>query len=284
MKESTSEKKSETNEIPEEEGLSITEFAKLSRTNRSTLLYYDRIGLLSPVSRKDNTYRYYSYAQMYIVNLIRTGQALGLSLDKIKYLRNEASPELVDELLEGHISQIDDEINKWVKSRKLLTTIKSIIHPLLTVDETSITVEYIPAEPIVLGGFNDYNMNKNVQTAFSQFYIDCQKKYPDLDLNYPVWGVFSEERIKNGDWVWPDRFYFFNPDGYDKRPAAHYAIGYTRGAYGQCGALYERLIAYINGNGYEICGPAFEEYPLAELCYVNASDHLIRLMITVRKK
>ena len=284
MKESTSEKKSETNEIPEEEGLSITEFAKLSRTNRSTLLYYDRIGLLSPVSRKDNTYRYYSYAQMYIVNLIRTGQALGLSLDKIKYLRNEASPELVDELLEGHISQIDDEINKWVKSRKLLTTIKSIIHPLLTVDETSITVEYIPAEPIVLGGFNDYNMNKNVQTAFSQFYIDCQKKYPDLDLNYPVWGVFSEERIKNGDWVWPDRFYFFNPDGYDKRPAAHYAIGYTRGGYGRCGDLYERLIAYINENGYEICGPAFEEYPLAELCYVNDSDHLIRLMITVRKK
>jgi hypothetical protein len=207
-----------------------------------------------------------------------------MSLDDIKQLRNKSSPKLVDELFERQIDQIEGEINTWVNARKLLTTLKNIIHPLLEVDENTITVEYIPAEPIVLGGINDYNKNKNDHAALAQFYIDCKEKYPDLDLNYPTWAVFSEERIKNGDWVWPDRFYFYNPDGYDKRPAAHYAIGYTRGGYGHCSELYERLIAYIDANGYEICGPAYEEYPLTALCYTSDADYLVRLMITVRKK
>ncbi|MCL1835227.1 MAG: MerR family transcriptional regulator [Oscillospiraceae bacterium] len=269
---------------PEKEHLSITDFAELSRTNRSTLLYYDKIGLLSPMTRKENNYRYYTYPQIYTVELIRTCQALGMSIDEIKNLRNEASPKLIDELFERQIEQIETEINTWISARKLLTTLKSVIHPMLSVDEKAFKVEYVPAEPIVLGGINDYNKCRNDHAAYAQFYVDSKLKYPDLDLNYPAWAMYSEERIKNGDWVWPDRFYFFNPDGYDKRPAAHYAIGYTRGGYGHTGDLYDRLIAYINASGYEICGPAFEEYPLTELCYTSDEDYLIRLMITVRKK
>ena len=271
-------------DVPEEEILSIADFAKLSETSRSKLLYYDKIGLLSPMSRKDNNYRYYSYPQVYTIRLIRTCQSLGMSIDDIKQLRDEASPKLIDEFFENRINQINEEINTWTRARKLLTTFKDIIHPMLTVNETAFSVEYVPAEPIVLGGINDYNICKNDHAAYAQFYSDCKIKYPDLDLNYPAWVIFSEERIKNGDWIWPDRFYFFNPEGDDRRPAANYAIGYTRGGYGHCGDLYERLIAYINANGYEICGPAYEEYPLTELCYTNDEDYLIRLMITVQKK
>ena len=271
-------------DTPEKEVFSIADFAKLSRTSRSTLLYYDKIGLLPPVSRHDNNYRYYFHTQIATVNLIRTCQSLGMSLDEIKRLGDERSPEMVDELLGRQIGQIDDEIDKWISARKLLTTLKGIVHPMLAVDEHAITVEYVPAEPIVLGGINDYSGGKNDYTAMASFYAECESKYPDLDLNYPVWAMFSEERIKKGIWNWPDRFYFYNPDGYDKRPAAHYAIGFARGGYGQCGALYERTIAYIGANGYEICGPAYEEYPLNEICYHNDADYLIRLMITVRKK
>jgi effector-binding domain-containing protein len=111
-----------------------------------------------------------------------------------------------------------------------------------------------------------------------------QRRYPDLDLNYPVWGVFSEERIKNGDWKYPDRYYFYNPEGHDKRPADFYAIGYMRGEYGQTDELYSRMLAYIDRNGFEICGDAYEEYPLNELSVSDSGNYLIRVMITVRKK
>ena len=271
-------------DAPEREVLSIADFAKLSRTSRSTLLYYDKIGLLQPVSRHDNNYRFYYHTQIATVNLIRTCQSLGMTLDEIKQLGDGRSPEMVDELLGRQIGQIDEEIEKWVTARKLLTTLKSIVHPTLAVDENAVTVEYLPAEPIVLGGINDYGSGHSDYTAMAQFYAECASKYPNLDLNYPVWAMFSEERIKEGSWSWPDRFYFYNPDGYDRRPAAHYAVGYDRGGYGQCDALYKRVVAYIAASGYEICGPAYEEYPLNEICYKNDADYLIRLMITVRKK
>jgi len=278
---------SDTHETPDtlkREVFSIADFAKLSRTSRSTLLYYDKIGLLQPVSRHDNNYRYYFHSQIATVNLIRTCQELGMSLDEIKRLGGERTPEMVDGLLGRQIGQIDEEIDKWIRARKLLTTLKNIIHPMLEVDEYAITVEYVPAEPIVLGSINDYAGGESDYTAMAQFYKECENKYPDLNLNYPVWGMFSEERAKEGASSWPDRFYFYNPDGYDRKPAANYAIGYARGGYGQCAALHERVIAFIEANGYEICGPAYQEYPLNELCYQNDKDYLVRLMVTVRSK
>ena len=269
--------------MPDYDTFSIADFAKLSRTNRSTLLYYDKIGLLSPVARRENNYRYYSHAQITTVNLIRTCQALGMSIEEIKALGMERSPEMVSEVLGRQIVQIDEKIDTWISARKLLSTLKNVIDPMLSVDEDAITVEFLPAEPIVLGGINNYHGGEDDYSALANFYIECSKKYPNLNLNYPVWGYFSEEQLKNADWGWPDRYYFYNPDGYDKRPAAEYAMGYMRGGYGKCGAMFEQLTAYIRDNGYEICGPGFTEYPLNELCYVNDDDYLLRLLITVRK-
>jgi len=263
---------------------SITDFAKLSRTSRSTLLYYDKIGLLSPVARHENDYRYYSNTQITTVNLIRTCQALGMSIEEIKELKAERSPTKVSERLGEQIGQIDEKIDTWISARKLLSTLKDVIDPMLSADEEAITVKYIPAEPIVLGGINNYHGGEDDYSALANFYIECSKKYPNLNLNFPVWGFFSEEQLKNNNWVWPDRYYFYNPDGYDRRPAAYYAMGFMRGGYGKCGAMFERLTAYIRDNGYEICGPGYTEYPLNELCYENDEDYLLRLLITVRKK
>ncbi len=106
----------------------------------------------------------------------------------------------------------------------------------------------------------------------------------DYELDYPVWAVFSEERIKNRDFGFPDRFYFYNPSGKDQRPSALYAIGYMRSGYGHNAALYQRMIEYIDQNGFEICGDAYEEYPLNEVCITDDKNYLMRVMITVREK
>ena len=259
-------------------------FAKFSRTTRDTLHHYDKIGLLSPALRGENNYRYYSSGQLAVVNVIRTLQELGLSLIDIKILKDNRTPENVDEIFIRQIEKIDLKINDWVSARKLLFTLQKSIHSVLNIDEQAITIQFLPAEAIMLGDLNDYSRGRNDYDALFTFYHDMSKKYPNLDTNYPVWGCFSEDRIKRGDWVWPDRYYFYNPEGYDKRPASLYAIGYTRGGYGQGGDLYNKIIEFIDMNGFEICGEAFEEYPLNELCVSNDSNYLIRVMITVREK
>jgi len=263
---------------------SVSEFAKFSRTTRDTLLYYDKVGLLSPMSRGGNKYRYYSSRQLAVVNVIRTLQQLGMTLAEIKTMKDQRNPALANEVFLRQIGRIDGKIEEWVRARKLLFTLQKSINSVLHVDEKAITVQFLPVEAIVIGDLNDYSRGRNDYDALLSFYLAITEKYPDLDLNYPVWGVFSGERIKRGDWVWPDRYYFYNPEGHDKRPAALYAIGYTRGGYGQSDELYKRVLEYIDNNGFEICGDAYEEYPLNELCIVEEKDYLMRLMITVREK
>ena len=262
---------------------SITDFAKFSRTTRDTLLYYDSIGLLSPISRGKNKYRYYSTRQLAVVNLIRTLQALGMPLTLIKNLVEHRTPSLMDELLEHQIVRIDEKIDEWIRARKLLCLLRKTIHSAINVPD-GITVEHLPVEAIVLGGLNDYSRGRNDYDALLTFYHDCCEKYPDLDMNYPVWAMFSQERIKARDWVWPDRYYFANPEGYDKKPAGLYAIGYRHGGYGKGAKLYERMLEYIDKDGLEICGPAYEEYPLNEISVLEEKDYLMRVMINVREK
>lgn len=252
--------------------------------SRDTLLHYDRIGLLSPVSRGDNNYRYYSGSQLAVVNVIRTLQRLGMTLDEIKKLKDRRTPELTVEVLERQIEKIDGKITDWERARKLVLFILKVINSVSTVSENDISIQYLQAEAIVFGDMNDYSHGRDFYGSLLEFYHFISVKYPQVDLNYPVCGVFSAERIKRGDCCWADRYYFSNPEGPDRRPAALYAIGYTRGGYGQGNELYRRMLSYIDDNGFEVCGEAYEEYPLNEVCIVDDNNYLMRVLITVREK
>ena len=262
----------------------VQDFAEFARTTRGTLLHYDRIDLLAPVARGENNYRYYSTHQLALVNVIRTLQNLGITLEEIKDIRDNLTPAYVDELFSQQIEKINEKIDGWVRAQKLLFTLKKAINSVAGVDESKISVEFLAAEAIILGELNDYSRGKNDYDALLSFYQAMSARYPDLDLNYPVWGFFSEERAKRGDWRWPDRFYFYNPEGRDRRPAGLYAIGYARGDYGQSNDVYSRLTAHIEKHGYEISGDSYEEYPLNEISIVNSHNYLMRAMVAVRKK
>jgi len=207
-----------------------------------------------------------------------------MSLDDIRGLRDRRTPELANIVFERQIEEIDRKIEEWVRARKLLLTLKKAINSVSHVDENAVTVKFLPAEAIVLGDLNDYSRDRTDYDALISFYNDISQKYPDIDLNYPVWATYSQERLKNGDWGHPDRYYLYNPEGYDRRPASLYAIGYMRGGYRPNNELYEKLTDYIDTNGYEICGDAYEEYPLNEICATSDKDYLIRVMITVKEK
>jgi len=262
----------------------ISDFAKYSRTTRDTLLHYDKIGLLPATTRGSNKYRYYSSSQLAMVNVIRTFQDLGMSLEEIRGLGDIRTPESTDELFARQIVKIDAKIENWIRARKLLLTLQRIIHSVAGVDDGAVTIQYLPADAIVLGRFNDYSRGRDPYDALLSFYHDVSADYPNLDLNYPVWAVITGDRIKRRDWIWPDRYYFFNPEGLDRRPAGLYAIGYARGGYGKNDEMYIRVIDYIERNNFEICGDGYEEYPLNEMSTCDGENYLKRVMIAVRAK
>jgi len=262
----------------------ITEFAELSRTTRDTLLYYDKMGLLVPALRAENNYRYYSPNQIPIMKVINTMQQLGMTLEEIKNLEYRRTPEIAEKVLKEQIVEIDKKIDEWTRARKLLLTMQKTIQSVSHIEEDTITIKFLPAEAIILGELNDFSRNRKVHDAEYSFYKDVSAKYPNLDLNYPMWATFSQESVKRGEYNWPERFYFYHPDGYDRKPAGLYAVGYARGKYGQNGSLFKRMLEYIERNNFEICGNAYEEYPLNEMSIADETNYLIRLMVVVCEK
>ena len=263
--------------------LSVGELAKFARVSRSALIFYDNIGLVPPVERGNNNYRYYSPHQVTSTNLINTLQQLDIPLKTIKKLIKHRTPESIVSVFSEQSQHINRRIEKLLHAQKLLLTIKNIIEDGLAVDEEKIEVGWNEEESILIGPQIDYSDGTTIEEAFLNFYKHWSAVDSDLDLNYPVWAIFSEERVKRGDWVGPDKFYFKMPDAPDRKPAGLYVTGYTRGYYGQSKALYKKLMAYIEKNGLEISGPAFEMYPLNEISIPDPYAYLMRISINVKK-
>ncbi len=265
--------------------LSIADFSKISRTSKDALRYYDEINLLSPICRSDNKYRYYSIRQLATCNTIRLLQKVGLALSEIKNLKNHRTPRILQEILHKQVGELHKKRDRIDRALLLLHTTIKTIQSGVNVDEDIITIQYIPAEQIILGAWNDYSGSRTDYDALHDFFMSMQEKSSDTeyDSHYPVWGIYSEDRVKKGDFLYPDRYYFYNPAGQNQRPAAMYAIGYMRTGYGENGALFKRMKEYIDANGFEIYGDAYEEYPLNEICISDDANYLMRLMITVHK-
>jgi DNA-binding transcriptional MerR regulator len=262
--------------------LSISEMASLARVTRDTLIHYDKIGLVHPVARGENNYRYYSDEQLALINIIHTFQSLGMSLKEIIEIAHTRTPESIVLALSEQTQHIDNNIEDLIKARKLLVTLKTTIEDAACIDEGAIKVCMWGSEGIFLGPQNDYSNGRTIQDNLLNFYQYCQKSENHIDLNYSAWGMFSAERIRQGDWNGPDRFYFNNPYASDEKPEGLYATGYMRSGYGKNDKLYRRLIAYIKEHDLEICGPAYESYILNEISIRDPNNYLVRVSILVK--
>ena len=264
--------------------LNISAFATFARTTKDTLLHYDRIGLVKPVVRSDAGFRSYTVAQLAIVNVIRTYQEMGFTLNEIKSLLDERNPENIYHTFEGQLKLMDKKIRDLQQSKELFVTLYGYITDGLEVDETQIEVRYLESLPIIRGQQNVYHAKRDDYDALYDFHVEATEKYPDLNLNYPVWGMFSRNRIEQNECMYPDYYFMYHPQGEEKREAGDYVIGYTRGGYGETQDLYQRLLAYIKEHDYEISGICFEEYPLNELTTTDQHNYLIRIMLPVKRK
>ena len=271
----------------EKELLSISELAKFSRTTRSALIHYDKMGVLQPTVVGKNNYRYYSHDQIRLVNLIRTMQMLGMPLKQISEIARKRNPKDMLNLLNNQLAFINKNILDQLEARKLILTLQNTIEEAFALEnEDEIKVHWMEKKAIFLGPKNDYSGGKSYYDALAKFYKYCKKKDSDINLNYPTWGIFSKEQIEQGDWVYPERFYLNTPEGYDEKPAGLYITGYMKGGYGypQTDALYKKIIEHIQNNNLEIDGDAYEEYPLNEISVKDPKDYLIRVSIRVKTK
>ncbi|MDA8019864.1 MAG: MerR family transcriptional regulator [Thermoanaerobaculia bacterium] len=92
--------------------------------SRSTLLYYDRIGLLCPSGRSASGYRLYDTIDVRRLEKIIAFRGVGLSLESIGPLLSESDPSMstgsVNAVLEKRLVTIDREITGLRRQQEVI--------------------------------------------------------------------------------------------------------------------------------------------------------------------
>jgi len=178
--------------------LSIGDMAKLSKSNIFSLRYYERLGILIPAFiDPDTNYRYYTFEQVYLVNLIMLCVELDIPLKEFKsYIgkNNVVNAELLIE--KGKLSALE----KMANLEKNLKYISNIKQQIARVEQNEIGVIYkrhiqkkiVYVKPYIEG----FNNLKSIDLAKEFFGIPFIK---DEYTEYPEYGFickYSQSQAK----------------------------------------------------------------------------------------
>lgn len=97
----------------------IGEIAKLANLSRSTLIHYEKIGLLPASERGDNAYRYYSEADRVRLEKILAFRRTGMSLADIRQVVNKANDSTQTEALKLQLVQLNRDIAALRRQQQL---------------------------------------------------------------------------------------------------------------------------------------------------------------------
>lgn len=102
------------------EEYTIGRLARAVGLSRSTLLYYDRLGLLSPINRSEGNYRLYSAGEVERLRRICTYREMGIPLKQIGELIDRRSPgdTATEAMLEKHLESLEREIESLRKQQR----------------------------------------------------------------------------------------------------------------------------------------------------------------------
>lgn len=98
---------------------SIGQLGKEFGLSRSTLIYYDKIGLLKPSGRSGANYREYTQKDRNRLKTIMTYREAGMSLKSIQLLLSDRGKANRTKVLEAQIQELNNEISQLRKQQQL---------------------------------------------------------------------------------------------------------------------------------------------------------------------
>ena len=270
------------------EFFSIGEISKLFDINKKTLRYYDEIGLFKPsFVNKDNNYRYYTLDQFQYLETIKYLKELGLSLDKIKYNLTNLNSEDVINSLEEQNNIIDAKISelqliKQKINKKIIQIKDSTRNDLL---ETIREVDFNERQAV--------RLRHSIKTDYDiEFSLRKLIKMSDnkIFLTYGLVGVSisRDDLIDRKYDEYKSIFIMIEEEKYDKSlikifPKGTYVCIRFKGVHKDAPPYYEKLIDYINKQGYEIIDDSLEMELTDPSLSLTDEEVIMELQILVKK-
>ncbi|MBS4097002.1 MAG: MerR family transcriptional regulator [Sulfuricella sp.] len=162
--------------------LTVGQLGKLFKLSRSTLLYYDAIGLLSPSGRSSANYRLYSESDVRRLERIKIYRDAGLPLEVIGDLL-QADSGSAAALLERHLLEVNREIARLRQQQQVIAKLLNDEHALR--DSRAMTKERWVAL-LAATGLSEEGMRK--------WHVEFEKMSPEAHQDFlESLGIPAEE-------------------------------------------------------------------------------------------
>ena len=294
------------------EFLTITEFSKLSGIEKSTLRYWDEIGLFSPMHRDNTTkYRYYTPEQIILVNFITVMSDLEIPLKTISDVANSRTPQKVVSMIEDQEMRLDMEMRKLRQRYSVIHTRRELINYGMKVEDGYMAVDAMHIEDEEAEGDVDVEreikevwvdidkvavLNRSERSfvmgprnkwvpgnSFYEYFMTFCDMAEELrvNLSFPIGGYHDDmDSFMKGPGE-PDYFFSLDPTGNRRREAGRYLCGFSKGYYGDFGDLPQRLAAYAKENKLTLHGPVYTLYLIDEVCLDETDQYLAQICVAV---
>ena len=284
--------------------LSIKEFSKLSGIEKTTLRYWDDIGLFTPAKRNpENNYRYYTPDQIIAVNFITVLSELNIPLKKISALEKDRTPEKIVNLIEQNERILDMEMSKLregysvIHSRlELIKYGKTLLDGFRVVDgaridtdkglddgiwvtSDQISIMYRDEKKYLLGPKNEWISGDPLFKYFIKFCSMAEELR--INLNFPIGSIHTDFNAFAKAPSEPDYFFSLDPTGNRTRAKGKYLVGFCEGYYGDFGDLAEKMSAYIKKEKLHVRGPVYAMYLFDEVCTSDKNKYLAQVSVAI---
>lgn len=259
--------------------LTTGEFAKIAGVTKHTLFHYDEIGLLSPEVKMDNGYRYYTFPQVDVFDVIHSLRELNVPLKEIKDYIDGRTPESLLQLFDRESRIIDERMKKLKQMKRWMEGKVSCILSGLNADVEEITVNYEEKRYLVLSGiqggdewsfsmeigrFLNYCEEKGIKSPYG---VGYRQNLSDIEAgvydNYGILYQMLSSRPKKVECK--------------EKPEGLYLTAYHRGAWQDVGKTYKRMIEYAKENHLSLAQYSYEDYLLDGLTMQKEEDYLARI-------
>jgi effector-binding domain-containing protein len=267
----------------------IGEFSKLSQVPVKTLRYYDEIGLLRPAKVDDFTgYRYYSADQLPRLNRILALKDLDLSLAQIGELLDGDLPA---EQMRGMLRLKQAEVRGRVKEEQArLARVEWRLRQIEQegkMSDQEVVVKKVAAMKIasVRGVIPSYGeVGKLYGEIFK--YVGRHRARP----GGPAFSIYYDEGFRESDVDVEAAVPLSKdiPDGdrvkvRELSGVEEMACTVHKGSYDTFAEPYNRLLTWIEANGYRVCGPNREVYIKGPGLLTKPANYVTELQVPVEK-
>lgn len=270
------------------EFFTIGEVSKLFDINKKTLRYYDEIDLFKPsFVNKENKYRYYTLDQFQYLETIKYLKELGLSLDKIKYHLNNVNNEEVIKSLEEQNNIINQKISeleliKQKINNKIIQIKDSTRNDLIGVIRE---VDFNERQAVRLR--HSIKTDYDIELSLRKLTKMSEHK---IFLTYGMVGIsIAREDLVNRVYdEYKSIFVMIEEKKYDKKlikifPKGTYICIRFNGIHKDAPPYYEKLVNYINEQGYEILDDSLEIELTDPSLSISDEEVVMELQILVKE-